>query len=247
MAAVTIHTTQHVRIDYETAGVGHRIGAFAIDFVTILLSYWLIMFLLATAADFDGTANSLAIIYLAGIFYLLSYFFFWEMLSRGRTPGKLLLKLRVIRLDGRDPTPADFLTRAVFLIPDVLFTLGSMAVIFVATGSLNQRLGDIVAGTVVINTDDLGGVSLADILTIRNRGEHEARFPAVQRMTDDDMLVVKQCILRYRRYRNKAHKKALSTLSARMVALLELDPTDIKLSEEAFLEALLLDYIVLTR
>lgn len=245
MAVVTIHTTQNVRIDYETAGVGRRIGSFIIDLIAVLISYWLIVFLMLSVFDSEG--SNLTVIYLGCLFYLLLYFFLSEMLSRGQTVGKRLLKLRVIRLDGRDPTPGDFLTRAVFLLPDVLFSLGTTAVLLVATGRYNQRLGDLVANTAIIDTGNSGGVSLSDVLTIRNREEHEARFPAVQRMTDEDMLVVKQCILRHRRYRNAAHRKALSTLSARMIGLLELDPTEIKLSEEAFLEALLLDYIVLTR
>ena len=244
MAAVTIHTTQNVRIDYETATVGARIGAFLIDLVVLFISYSLLV-LLANLLELDSFSE--AVMVLGGIFYVLAYFFFWEMLSRGQTAGKKLVKLRVIRLDGRDPTPADFLVRAIFLIPDVLFSLGMTAVLLIVTGQHNQRLGDLVARTVVINTTKFGGVTLADILTIRNREQHEARFPSVQRMTDEDMLVVKQCILRYRRYRNTAHRQALHQLTMRMTDLLEINPREIDLTEEAFLEALLLDYIVLTR
>jgi len=244
MAAVTIHTTQNVRIDYETATVGARIGAFIIDLLLLFVSYSLLV-LLAGLLEIESLSES--VIILGSIFYILAYFFLWEMLSRGQTAGKKLIKLRVIRLDGRDPTPADFLVRAVFLIVDVLISLGMMAVLLIVTGQHKQRLGDLVARTVVISTATTGGVTLSDILTIRNREQHEARFPAVQYMTDEDMLVVKQCLLRYRRYRNPAHRQALQQLATRMRDLLEIAPQEIDLSEEAFLEALLLDYIVLTR
>ena len=244
MAGVTIHTTQNVRIDYETATVGVRIGAFIIDLVAILASYFLLVYVLESL---DAPIGGYQVIWLGLIFYFVLYFFFWEMLSRGQTAGKKLLNLRVLRLDGQEPTPADFLIRAIFLLIDVVFSLGTLAVLLTVTGRQNQRLGDLVARTVVINTSKFGGVSLADILTIRNRGEHEARFPSVQRMTDEDMLVVKQCILRYRRYRNEAHRRALGQLASRMVSVLDIDTTDLNMTEEAFLEALLLDYIVLTR
>lgn len=244
MAAVTINTTQNVRIDYETATVGARIGAFLIDLLVVVVSYTLLI-VFVRLIELESISED--VLALAAIFYVTLYFFFWEMLSRGQTAGKLLLRLRVIRLDGRDPTPADFLVRAVFLIPDALFSLGTLAVLLIVTGRHNQRLGDLVARTVVINTARFGGVSLADILTIRNREQHEARFPAVQRMTDEDMLVVKQCILRYRRYRNQAHRQALHQLSLRMSRLLDLDLQTVDMTQEAFLEALLLDYIVLTR
>lgn len=246
MATVTIHTTQNVRIDYETATVGARIGAFVIDSIVVVVSLFLLAIFIDAVFN-TGSANGLMILYLGGLFYFLAYFFFWEMLSRGQTPGKLLLKLRVIRIDGRDPTPADFLVRAVFLFIDVLFSLGMTAVLLVVTGRHSQRLGDLVARTVVINTTKFGGVSLADILSIRDRSQHEARYPAVQRMTDEDMLLVKQCILRFRRYRNQAHRAALHELAVRMTRLLELDVKQVDQTEEAFLETLLLDYIVLTR
>ena len=246
MAAVTIHTTQNVRIDYETAKLGTRIGAFLLDGLTILLSYLLLAFLFSQLGVDD--VGEVVYIVLGPIFYIVLYFFFWEMLSRGQTAGKRLLNLRVIRLDGQEPTPADFLIRAIFLIPDVLFTLGMLAILLIVAGARSQRLGDLIAGTVVISTTDFGGVTLADILTIRNRQEHEAKYPAVQRLTDEDMLVVKQCILRYRRYRNDGHRKALQLLAGRMTELLELAPGERgEASDEAFLETLLLDYIVLTR
>ena len=245
MAAVTIHTTQNVRIDYETATLGTRSGAFLIDLLVVVISYVALLFFV-DSLDLVNLSEQVYLV-LGPIFYFTLYFFFWEMLSRGQTVGKKLLRLRVIRLDGRDPTPADFLIRAVFLLPDVIFTLGILAILLIVTGRRNQRLGDLIAGTVVINTVGFGGVTLADILTIRNREQHEARYPAVQRMTDDDMLVVKQCILRYRRYRNDAHRRALTLLADRMRELLELDRGEVKENEEQFLETLLLDYIVLTR
>ena len=244
MPPVTIHTTQNVRIDYETACLGARIAAFAIDAVVFVTGYFLLLFLLeGMGVEF----NSEVALLLFPVFGVLGYFFLWEMLSRGQTLGKKLTKLRVIRLDGEDPTPGDFLIRAIFLIPDVLFTFGMLAVLLIATSGQNQRLGDLVARTVVIRTASHGGVTLADILTIRNRGEHEARYPEVQRLSDEDMLVVKQCLLRYRRYRNAAHREALVSLAARLSEMLDVPGAEKAEGAEKFLETLLLDYIVLTR
>ncbi|MGB3798753.1 MAG: RDD family protein [Lewinella sp.] len=244
MPAVTIHTTQNVRIDYETAGVGLRIGAFVIDLIVILLTCFLGML----ALQLVGIEPDLIILQQYGIiFYLVLYFFFSEMLSRGQTVGKKILKLRIIRLDGEDPTPGDFLIRSMFLLLDVVFTGGVLAVLLIVTGSQNQRLGDLIARTVVINTQHFGGVSLRDILTIRKRSDHEARFPAVQRLNDDDMLLVKQTLTRHRLYGNRAHRQALRELAMGIAAILDVADVDRPASDEQFLEALLLDYIVLTR
>ncbi|WP_157974465.1 RDD family protein [Lewinella sp. IMCC34183] len=244
MPAVTIHTTQNVRIDYETARLGVRIGAFCIDAVVFVIGYLLLVFLLESAGV---VLNPAIVVQFGPVFGVLAYFFLSEMFSRGQTLGKRLLRLRVIRLDGEDPTPADFLIRSIFLLPDVLFTGGMLAVLLVATGGQNQRLGDLVARTVVIHTDDRGGVSLGDILTIRNRTQHVARYPAVERLTDADMLTVKQCLLRHQRYRNRAHREALQLLARRLAEVLDVPDTESGADPEKFLETLLLDYIVLTR
>ena len=244
MAAVTIHTTQNVRIDYEAAGVGMRIGSFLIDLVVIVISFLLLFFALE---QMELLPDPIVLIKYVTIFYTIGYFFLWELFSRGQSAGKKLLHLRVIRLDGEDPTPGDFLVRSIFLLIDVIFTGGVLAVLLVMTGARNQRVGDIVARTVVIHTRQSGGVSLRDILTIRQRDQHEARYTAVQRMTDEDMLLVKQTLSRYRHYGNRAHREALRLLAERMAVLLELGPADRAPDDEEFLDRLLLDYIVLTR
>jgi uncharacterized RDD family membrane protein YckC len=243
MASVTIHTTQNVSIDYELAKTGTRIGSFMIDLIILIIIYFLLVTTMAGLLDFfDGTVFGLL-----PLFLILLYFFFSEMLSRGQTLGKRIVGLRVIRLDGQDPTPADFLTRAVFLLPDVIFSGGVPAVLLVSSSRHAQRLGDIVAGTVVIHTSASTSFTLEEIMSIRNRDDHEPEYPGVQRFTDADMMVVKQALARWRRYGNPAHRRAVRQLAVKMADILELDKAAVPHSPEKFLEILLLDYIVLTR
>ncbi len=243
MATVTIHTPQNVRIDFATAGVGVRIGAFCLDLILLGLTYGLALL----ALDALGARLNAGVAFrLAPVFYLLLYFFCWELLSGGQTAGKRVLGLRVMRLDGRALSPSDLLARSVFLLADVVFTAGLLAVLLVTTGPRRQRLGDLVARTAVIRLPR-GGVGLADILSIRPRQAHVATYPGVQALTDADMLTVKECLLRYRRYRNTAHREALAALASRMGELLDLAPEAVPTPHESFLETVLLDYIVLTR
>ncbi|NJB87788.1 putative RDD family membrane protein YckC [Lewinella marina] len=244
MPSVTIHTPQNVEIDYETARLGSRIGAWFIDAIVLLLSYLCCLY---AVEQLGAGLNDDVALRLGPVFWVVLYFFTAEWLWRGHTVGKRLLNLRVIRLDGEDPTPADFLLRAVFLLPDVLFTAGTLAVLFITTGQRGQRLGDLVARTVVIQTDPPAGVTLVDLLKIRHRDHHPVRYPAVQRLSEADMLTVQQCLLRYRRYPNRAHREALALARARLLEVLALDAAAVEPEAEAFLETLLLDYIVLTR
>ena len=242
---ITIQTTQNVNIDYDLAKTGSRIGAFLIDGVIVLVGYGLVAYCLeAVGVSFGSDAN---LILWFPTTSLILYGFLLENFNQGRTLGKQAVGLKVIRADGRDPTPGDFLARAMFLLVDVLFSSGMIAVLLVATGKNKQRLGDLTAGTVVILANTKSIFSLQEIMGIKNREEHETTFPGVQRFTDEDMMVVKQTLTRARKYNNPAHRRALRQLSLRIAGQLELDAKGLSYSPEQFLETVLLDYIVITR
>jgi hypothetical protein len=67
----------------------------------------------------------------------------------GQTPGKRVLKLKVVRLDGTPPTLGDYLLRWIFSFVDYLLS-GVIAIVTIAMGGKGQRLGDVVAGTSVV-------------------------------------------------------------------------------------------------
>src|SRR5205814_10012244 len=86
------------------------------------------------------------------IFILMSgYFAFFEWIWNGQTPGKRWMKLRVIREDGRPVTfweaAVRNLLRTADMMPAPFYSIGLISV-FVSLS--DQRIGDMVAGTVVV-------------------------------------------------------------------------------------------------
>lgn len=244
MESVTIRTTQNVSIDYELAKTGSRIGSFCIDAALFAMSFNLLVTLLSVIMPFFAT--ELMFTY-GNLGFFVLYVFLMEMLNRGQTLGKRIVGIKVIRLDGNDPTPADFITRAIFMLPDIIFSLGIPAVLLVSSGRHKQRLGDIVAGTVVIQSAVSTTFTLREIMAIRNRDDHDPEFPEVQQFTDTDMMVVKHALGRMRKYGNLAHRQAVRQLAMKLADQMGLDKAEIRYTPEQFLEKLLLDYIVLTR
>lgn len=244
MDSVTIRTTQNVSIDYDLAKTGSRIGGFLLDLALFGIIYNLLILLLAAMLPYMAT--ELLFSY-GNLFFFLVYCYLMEQFNRGQTLGKRIVGIKVIRLDGRDPTPADFIVRAIFLMPDALFSFGVPAVLLISSGRHKQRMGDIIAGTVVIQTAVTAVFTLREIMAIRDRNDHEAEFPEVQRFSDDDMMVVKHSLSRMRRYNNTAHKQAVRTLAIKLADQMGIDKAAVKYAPEQFLEKLLLDYIVLTR
>lgn len=153
---IEVQTTQNVTIDYETAGVGQRILAYLLDLIAIVV--WVIgwFWILGTVASFG--INQAFNGDLFGIFFVLIIFFpvifydlLFETLNNGQSPGKMIMKIRVVNVDGTAPTSSSFLIRWLFRLVDFSMTEGFLAVIMVAVTKKSQRLGDLLAGTTVID------------------------------------------------------------------------------------------------
>jgi len=153
---IEVQTTQNVTIDYEIANIGKRILAYLIDWVIIFIWFFGWLWIMSTVVRlglgtaFDG--NITAIIIWAVLFYpILFYDFLFERFNRGQSPGKMLLKIRVVNVNGTAPTTGSFLVRWLFRFIDFFMTYGFVGVIMVAVSKKSQRLGDLLAGTTVID------------------------------------------------------------------------------------------------
>jgi uncharacterized RDD family membrane protein YckC len=162
--SVTIVTPENITVSYQVAGFASRFLAFAIDFI-IQIFLWLggswFFRIAASGFQFGGLSvgdfiSAGGIVY--GFVVQFGYATIFEMLWGGRTPGKRLLGLRVIR-DGGYPINLTasairnvlrFLDFGIVLLdpPLVLYGLPGMICIFLSPRY--KRLGDWAAGTIVI-------------------------------------------------------------------------------------------------
>ncbi|MEM9835990.1 MAG: RDD family protein [Bacteroidota bacterium] len=242
MRSISIPTTQNVTIEYELAGSMSRIFAFFIDGVIVLGTY-----LLFVSLFLSNSGSYLFIVFYLPLSLFLLYYFCCELFFGGQTAGKRVQGLKVIRADGKQPTPGDFLVRTIFLLPDVWFSLGVPAVLLINTTPRAQRLGDIVAHTVVIRVQGGNAFGLSDILSIQSKDDYEPRFPAIQHFSEQDMLLLKETLTRAQKYNNAAHHAAVRELAGRCREQLDIAAESKDLNAEQLLRHLLRDYIVLTR
>jgi uncharacterized RDD family membrane protein YckC len=179
-------TPEGVDLKLELGSAGSRAGAFMIDIILMLvvliaLTFGLLYLLRASEVVNAGdSVEVLAVIWLLGAFVLRNgWFSLFEMGSRGATPGKRLLGLRVVARDGARLTGAAVIARNAMREIEVflpLSFLGAQAaegtadtflVIFALLWSgiflffplFNRdrlRVGDLVAGTWVVQTGKAG-------------------------------------------------------------------------------------------
>ncbi len=188
-------TPEGVPIRFAVALAGDRLGAFLLDLVVIgliVLAIVLPLALLATRGLFEADVV-LAAAFLAIFLVRTFYFTFFELSWQGQTPGKRRLRLRAVEARGGPLTAeaiiARNLTREVELFlplvalfaPDALFggapgwaRLAALAwmVVFGFLPLFNKdrlRVGDLIAGTVVVRTPD--AVLLEDLSSARAREE----------------------------------------------------------------------------
>jgi uncharacterized membrane protein SpoIIM required for sporulation/uncharacterized RDD family membrane protein YckC len=136
------------------AGPGARSIAFVIDFLirgAVTVVYVLLMSLLLFGG-FDGgdheTLYFLAIGAPAAAIYFL-YHVVLEPLMGGRTPGKRMIGIRIVTLEGLTPSTGALITRNLFRIVDSMPVVYVVGLLFVMFGRRHARLGDLAAGTVL--------------------------------------------------------------------------------------------------
>lgn len=134
-----INTTQNVRLNFELASLGDRILAGVID---ILILWGAVLgFRLGLPQTIPVQVTMYALVIL--------YHPLFELFNNGRSIGKMVMKTRVIRLDGTEPTIGDYSLRWLLGLIEVLISQGSIAMISFLFGEKSQRLGDMAAGTTV--------------------------------------------------------------------------------------------------
>jgi uncharacterized RDD family membrane protein YckC len=159
-----IDTPEQVSLQYAIAGVGSRFVAALLDNL-IIVAFYILAFLglvlvsagASAAGGKVGTELDTAGKWVLAIFIFLNFLLIWgyyalfEALWRGQTPGKRVMKLRVIKDSGRQITFFEALARNLLRFIDYLPGFYLVGVITMLCNQRSKRLGDLAAGTIVVH------------------------------------------------------------------------------------------------
>jgi uncharacterized RDD family membrane protein YckC len=229
-----IDTPENVIFGYEVAGLGSRFLAALIDHVVIVMGQivvYMLFFVIVLMSDLDAVADQPNVIgWIIGILLFVSFLLLWgyyivfEMLWNGQSPGKRLLKLRVIRVDGTPISLVESLIRNLVRLSDFLPTTYGLGFIAMFINSQSRRLGDLAAGTLVVF--DQSEVTL-ESLRSRPSGQPASAVPSVEappidlpieRLTERDISLVEEYLRRRKELANRAQmgQQIAETLHKRM-------------------------------
>jgi uncharacterized RDD family membrane protein YckC len=257
MAVVQIPTPFNVDLEFETAELQKRILAYLVDFF-ILLCYFFIMKVIYYGG-FDVSVSTLksrvGIDILTISLPMLLYSLVCEILMHGQTLGKKVTGIRVLNIEGGEPSIGQYIIRWMFkafewpfLFGYTFFSresiivysfitgfLGLIVVMIIAITKRHQRLGDVAANTVVVNTKTKLSVNDTIFMDI-NKSDYSVMFPEVLLLTDRDINTIKTVVSQF----YKTHNSATSNRVARKVK--EVLKVNTMLYDIEFLERLLKDY-----
>jgi uncharacterized RDD family membrane protein YckC len=143
-------TGEAVALDLPPASVAVRIGSGLLDVLSMFVVAFCVIFLaLVTSFQADGALQHVAVV-CSLIAVFLVYPTTVETLTRGKSVGKWVLGLRVVRDDGGTVTAQQAFVRALVAIPEIYGLSGGPAFFSCLVSARGKRLGDYAAGTYVV-------------------------------------------------------------------------------------------------
>lgn len=243
----TLHTPESVELEFTLAGIGNRTYALLIDYICLglILLVFLVgglifnSVLLDTITKLVGSTNrlelwSIAIQGLIAFFIYVGYFVFFETMWCGQTPGKRHVKIRVIRDDGRPVRLQQSTLRALLRPFDDLFFIGLFFIVF---SQREKRLGDLVAGTLVIQEEQAVTAQLKVSASAKSLAKKLFIDADISRLLPEDFAVVREYLQRREAMIPNARNELSKQLATQVKDIIGLPKLPTKVDANLFLEA----------
>jgi len=203
MKSISIPTYLNIDLKFELAHISTRLGANVIDWI-IKWVYVIAVSLIPSVTVSGGNLIFSFFAYMPFIFYS----FLFEWLNKGQSPGKFLMKIRVMGVEGNYPSVYQCATRWLFLSVDMwVFSLFIYAhplfsaltifsplagIIIIMVSDKHQRLGDMAANTVVVNAKEKVIYVEDTIYAYATLAKgYEPKYPEIMRLSDKDINKIK--------------------------------------------------------
>jgi uncharacterized RDD family membrane protein YckC len=253
MSSVPISTPFNISLDFEIAPFFKRVLASLLDLLIMVLYANAIKFFLSSIL----IINKEQIIALDIVFVTVPLFFYhllFEVAFHGQSPGKMAMGIRVMSLEGGDPVISQYLLRWFFrvwewplvfsfVLPDFWVILqilmvgffGLIVVIVIAVTNKSQRLGDLAANTVVVNSKIKSSIHDTIFMEVSDKN-FEVMFPEVMKLSDRDINTIKSVLNDL--YKSQRYETA-HRIANRIKSVLKIE-SDMEV--DLFLERLIEDY-----
>jgi uncharacterized RDD family membrane protein YckC len=206
MLLVKLDTGFNIEVEFPLSPFHRRFFAWLIDFIIQCTYLWLAAELMNAMTD-STWSNQIWMI----VLYLLPFIFYHllcEIMMNGQSIGKMATAIKVMTLQGGQPSLSQYLIRWMFRIIDfpIILLIGVVqgyitwwVILMLFAGLIcaivtpkSQRLGDLVAGTILIDLKNR--TSWQDTVFTEVEDTYQARYPQVMQLSDRDINTLKNII-----------------------------------------------------
>ncbi|MBF2001428.1 MAG: RDD family protein [Synechococcales cyanobacterium M58_A2018_015] len=250
---IKVLTPESVELEFTLAGIGSRALALVIDYQLLAVSlilFWILWdFFTRRLLELLDTLDvnySQVPIWLAAIAFLVTYilytgyFVYFEVVWQGQTPGKRFAKIRVIRDNGTPVGLASATLRSLLRPLDDLIFIGAFLIFW---GRQEKRLGDLIAGTLVIQEER---PTVQTALTVSDAATALAtelpQLTELSRLQPDDFAIVSEFLRRRPSMSAQGRAKLSRKLADEIQQILRLEHLPDGATADLFLEAVYLAY-----
>ena len=216
MSTIHVPTTFNIDLEFEAAPFHRRLFAWFFDII-VFIFYAYTAFKLLSYLSLRGGENSsenIVAVFMVLIIPVLTYHLFSELLMNGQSIGKRIMGLRVVNENGGRPSISQFIIRWIIRTSDYMvivialnapsgfnadpnfflqvaaaFGLLVTDIILVNSSKKNQRLGDMLAHTMLIKTNQKANIHDTIFLQVKNN--YTPSFPQVMALSDRDINALK--------------------------------------------------------
>ena len=193
--SVTIPTPEGVDLNVTLAGIGSRFSSALVD-TTIQIVIVIALTIVVRAVGLGGYGD--AALALGTFLVVFGYDVLFEVLASGRTPGKRMNGLRVVRSRGQPVDVMASVIRNTLRIIDFLPVAYLIGIVSILSTSKNQRLGDLAAGTLVVRERKGGwarGAARAPVVAVPAAAATEHALD-VSAITPEELVAVRSYLAR---------------------------------------------------
>jgi uncharacterized RDD family membrane protein YckC len=253
---IRLRTPESVELEFPLAGIGSRAYALFVDYlllavsmIVVMLVGWLMAYQIWVYFRFSTDLVSsiggwIAAIVLFLLFWIfVGYFALFETLWQGQTPGKRLAQIRVIRDDGRPIALPQATLRALLRVFDDFF-LFLVGFILILQGRQEKRLGDWVAGTVVIQElrQKKDRITIPDEAKAKEVALGLLELSNLGPLSPDDFAIVREYLMRRDNFSPRARETVSLRLAQQLKSKLDLETLPFDMTANLFLEGIYLAY-----
>lgn len=250
---LSIETPEQISLDLPLAGIGSRFLAVALDTLvqiivalTVFLAWLVVSLLLGSYTSTNSQTMWATVLIVVSVFLLqYGYFALFEAIWRGQTPGKRYTHLRVVKSNGQPIGAYESVARNLIRIVDSFPGIYVVGILSALLSSQSKRLGDYVAGTVVIREPPVErpGEGSSQTRTSESPGEKSASVlsPYAAGLSDEEFQLIEAFLMRRTQLAPDVRDNLARQIASRISTRLEI-PTEDQRRPEDLLENLASGY-----